>query len=116
MKRYAFIISTDAVFGIPFSERSVDEVLELLQIWMKGFCSFGINLPFTKFGKAWQARQELLHMIREAADLAESAPINDDNPAKVLKRMVDMRDGAGNSLDRDEIGDVMLNLIFAGES
>lgn len=114
MKKFAFITVADAVFGIPFPGRSFDEVLELLQTWMDGFFSFGIDLPFTKFGKAMRARKELLAIIQKAVDMAESAAENDDISKKALKQLIDARDEERNGLSREDIGDVMLNLLFAG--
>jgi len=114
MQQYAFITVTDAVLGITFPERSFDEVLDLLQTWMNGFFTMGINLPFTKFGKAMWARGQLLEIIQNAVDLMEAAPEDDDLSKKALKQLIDAREEEGNGLSREDIGDVMLTLLFAG--
>lgn len=116
MKLYAFGVATDAVFGIILPGRSADEILELFQVWSQGILSLGIDLPFTRFGKAVVAREALLMIIDEAIDLAKAAPHENGKVAKAFKRMVDARDEEGNGLTRDQIKDMTLNTIFAGQT
>jgi len=112
MKRYAFAVNTTAVLGMDFSEKSAGEALELFKIFINGFISFEINLPFTKFGKAMKARTALLEIIKESVNESKSTP--EDRAPKVLQQVLDARDENGNGLTQDEIGDLMLNLLFAG--
>jgi len=114
MKRFAFIVNSTAVLGMDFSDRSVEEVLEWFKVWANGIISFRINLPFMKFGKAMRARRVLLEIINEASTLAKSTPIQEGKPLKVLKQILNARDEDGNGLTEDEIGDLMIILIFAG--
>lgn len=116
MKSYAFNGATDAVLGIILPGRSADEVLELFRVWTEGIFSLGIDLPFTKFGKAMAAREALLEIIDEAIDVAEAAPQENGKAAKAFKRIIDARDEEGNSLSRDQIKDFTLTLIFAGRA
>lgn len=114
MNRFAFLVNITAVLGISFSERSLEEMMELLRVWEEGFWSFKINLPFTKFGKAMRARTAILEIISEAANLARSTPDISGQASKVLKKVVDAQDENGNGLTQDEIGDLMLGLLFGG--
>lgn len=41
------------------SEQEFDKVEHLVHIWLHGLFSWPIDLPWTRFGKAWTARRQL---------------------------------------------------------
>lgn len=114
MRRYAFFVNTIAVIGMKISEELAEEMLEQLQFFVGAFFSLEINLPFTTFGKGMRARAALLKMIKEAIDLMKSTPEDAEQAAKVFRKVVDARDENGDRLAEDEIGDLILTLLFAG--
>lgn len=68
VRHYSFSVMTEAALGITFPvgdswTRGV--VLDYFRSWVSGLFSFGVNLPFTKFGKAMEARRHLIEMIDE---------------------------------------------------
>jgi len=102
----------EAVLGMkfpmgPWSRKDVCAALETLG---HGLLSFGINLPFTRFGKAMAARESLLGMIRMAIQRFEQNP--DDQSA--LHALINARDEYGNGLNACELEDTILTLIYAG--
>lgn len=67
-----YTISSDCIVGLTPAGRSKEEVLEMYTTWWDGLVSLGINLPFTKFGKALRAREELIEVIREVGIVLSS--------------------------------------------
>ena len=81
------------------------------ETWCGGLFTIPINLPWTRFGKAYRCRglllKELERMIR---DRAAQSDTGDD----ALGLMLQARDEDGNQLSIEELKDQVLLLLFAG--
>ena len=81
------------------------------EAWCGGLFTIPINLPWTRFGKAYRCRglllKELERMIR---DRAAQSDTGDD----ALGLMLQARDEDGNQLSIEELKDQVLLLLFAG--
>ena len=90
----------------------LDEVINLFNIYWDGMFSFGINLPFTKFRKAMNARKALLKIIDCEIDSLGSPPYHGGK--SLLKKLLEAEDDHGRKLSRVQIQDIMINLLMAG--
>jgi len=97
------LISTDVGSQTPLSQ--------LFKEWCDGLFSVAIPLPWTKFGKALQAREELLMHIEEIVKLRQQQQTPSQD---ALGLLLQARDEEGNSLSLSELKDQILMLLFAG--
>lgn len=81
------------------------------EVWCQGLFTVPINLPWTRFGKAYRSRdlllQELERLIRQRQ---QQTDVGDDALGILLKA----RDDEGNPLSIEELKDQVLLLLFAG--
>ena len=63
----SFSVVAEAVFGLyfPIDGFTIEDVLDRFKVFNIGVYSLGINLPFTKYGKAMAARAFLLDIIEK---------------------------------------------------
>lgn len=97
------LISTDGGSQTPLGK--------LFENWCAGLFSIAINLPWTKFGKAFQARKELLKHLEKIIIQRRQA----DHPGEdALGLLIQAKDENGNSLTIEDLKDQILLLLFAG--
>ena len=81
------------------------------ETWAEGLFTIPVNLPWTRFGKAYRCRELLLNelerLIRDRS--AQPDPGND-----ALGMLLQARDDEGNQLAIEELKDQVLLLLFAG--
>ncbi|CAD7705363.1 unnamed protein product [Ostreobium quekettii] len=113
VRRYAFGVLTEAALGLKYplaGKWTKDAVLDVFRAWTAGLFSFGIDLPFTKFGKAMQCRSMLLEMINKVT----KEVLEDDEHEGGLKSILLAQDEQGNGLTKEQREDSLLLLLFAG--
>ncbi len=79
--------------------------------WCAGLFSIPISLPWTKFGKAVQARKKLLKHLESIVVKRQQA---NELGTDALGLLIQAEDEEGNSLSLEELKDQVLLLLFAG--
>ncbi len=87
------------------------KVAELFTTFVDGLFTIPVALPWTKFGKALKARQELLAHLETIVLRRKQA---DDPGTDALGILIKAKDELGNELSLDELKDQVLLLLFAG--
>jgi cytochrome P450 len=119
-KPFAFRMATSILLGLDLSDEQATAFTDLFGVWLRGFMGLPFDLPFTTFGRAMQARRQLLAMVEEVIlrrrvrdsqrDPAEAAASRD-----ILSILLhDMRSGTEETLSLDELKDQVLLQMFAG--
>jgi cytochrome P450 len=90
---------------------SQTQLSQLFKDWSDGLFSVALPLPWTKFGKALRARQQLLIQIGEIVKVRQQQQIPSQD---ALGLLLEARDEEGNSLSLSEMKDQILMLLFAG--
>lgn len=109
LRAYTFEIASQLFVG---RNRGYQKpLIELFTEWVDGLFSLPIALPVTKFGKAVNARQNLLKYLEKIIiDRQQKADPGND----ALGILLTARDEQGNSLSLEELKDQILLLLFAG--
>ncbi len=81
------------------------------ETWDKGLFTIPLNLPWTRFGKAYRCRRLLL---KELERLIRDRSAQPDPGSDALGLMLQARDEEGNQLSIEELKDQVLLLLFAG--
>eukprot|EP00803_Ostreobium_quekettii_P001598 evm.model.scf_7.30 EVM.evm.TU.scf_7.30 scf_7:249141-251406(-) len=112
LKRYTLDVTMNALLGMefPLNGESLEDLYNKLHIFSTGVYSFGIDLPFTKFGRAMAARQEILDMISEGIYRFRRNP----ELKGCLRSLIDGRDEDGNGLTMPELLDNIVTIAYAG--
>ncbi|MGD1900637.1 MAG: cytochrome P450 [Geitlerinemataceae cyanobacterium] len=109
LRDYTFDIACKLFVGL--DRGSETDLGHWFETWCGGLFSLPINLPWTRFGKAWKSRAlmlaELERLIRERK---ESGAAGDD----ALGILIQAKDENGESLSIEELKDQILLLLFAG--
>jgi hypothetical protein len=114
-------MATSILLGLDLSDEQATAFTDLFGVWLRGFMGLPFDLPFTTFGRAMQARRQLLAMVEEVVlrrrvrdsqrDPAEAAAASRDILSILLH---DMRSGTEETLSLDELKDQVLLQLFAG--
>ncbi|CAD7701943.1 unnamed protein product [Ostreobium quekettii] len=112
VRDYAFSVVSEAALGIefPVGGWTKETVLRNFQFFASGIFTLGVDLPFTKFGRAMEARRFLLKVVDKAVERVRGDPDIDSG----LRAMLSARDDDGNGLKKEQLQDTVLALLFAG--
>lgn len=115
-------MATSILLGLDLSDEQATAFTDLFGVWLRGFMGLPFDLPFTTFGRAMQARRQLLAMVEEVIlrrrvrdiqrDLGASAAAASRDILSIL--LHDMRSGTEETLSLDELKDQVLLQMFAG--
>ena len=109
LRNYTFDIASNLFVSTDGGSDS--QVGHYFEVWCAGLFTLPISLPWTKFGKALQARQKLLASLEEIIIKRQQA----DSPGEdALGLLIQAEDEEGNSLSLEELKDQVLLLLFAG--
>lgn len=112
----AYTFDTACKFLVNVDRASERPLSQWFESWSDGLFSIALNLPWTKFGRAWQARQRILRdigaMVEDRRNQADQAI--PDQPQDALSLLMAAQDEAGNFLSVEELQDQILVLLFAG--
>ncbi len=109
LRNYTFDVACKLFVGKDNSSKT--SFREDFETWCQGLFTLSINLPWTRFGKAWRARKILLQEI-ENIILERQQKENLEQDA--LGLLLQAKDEEGNSLSLEELKDQILTLLFAG--
>ena len=109
LRNYTFDIASNLFVSTDGGSDS--QVGHYFEVWCEGLFTLPISLPWTKFGKALQARRKLLASLEEIIIKRQQA----DSPGEdALGLLIQAEDEEGNSLSLEELKDQVLLLLFAG--
>jgi cytochrome P450 len=110
LQDYTFDLACRFLIGL--DEASQTPMRPLYETWAAGLFSFStIRLPWTKFGRAWRSRQQLLAEIEQLVKKRQQEP---ESGSDALGILLQARDEAGQHLSLDELKEQLLGLLFAG--
>ncbi|CAD7699554.1 unnamed protein product [Ostreobium quekettii] len=112
----AFHAVADVVFGLrfPLGALSSDETFGHFRAWAAGWFTLGMDLPFSTYRRALQAREALVDALTEELEHIAKHPESDRQPG--LRELVAARDNDGYRLSTSEIIANIIGTIFAGYS
>lgn len=109
LRNYTFDIAGKLFVGL--ENASETSLGHLFEVWTQGLFSIPLRLPWTKFGRAFRCRQQLLQeletYIRQRQQGTESGE-------DALGLLLQAEDEEGKKLSVEELKDQILLLLFAG--
>ncbi|MEM6255038.1 MAG: cytochrome P450 [Cyanobacteria bacterium P01_D01_bin.156] len=109
LRDYTFDVACKLLVGLDRGAET--ELGNLFETWCAGLFSLPLALPWTRFGKAKQARKQLLVLLEEIIrQRQQSSDLGND----ALSLLIQAKDEDGNGLSIDELKDQVLLLLFAG--
>ena len=109
LRNYTFDVACKLLVGL--DQGAQTELGHLFETWCAGLFSIPLALPWTRFGKAKQARKRLLVLLEE---IIRQRQQRTDLGNDALSLLIQAKDEEGNSLGIDELKDQVLLLLFAG--
>jgi cytochrome P450 len=109
LRNYTFDIACKLLVG--FDAGSETRLGHLFEIWSEGLFSLPLNFPWTQFGRALRARDQLLKELESIIRDRQQSPDPGDD---ALGLLIQARDEAGDRLTLEELKDQILLLLFAG--
>ncbi len=109
LKNYTFDIACKLLIGL--DQASQMPLSQWFETWGEGLFSLPWNLPWTRFGKAYRCREQLLNGIEELIQKRQQQPDQGNDALGLLLRA---RDEFDNPLNLEELKDQILSLLFAG--
>jgi cytochrome P450 len=109
IRNYTFDIAGKIFVGK--DQNDITNLSEQFEIWVEGLFSIPINLPGTRFTKAWQARQKLLEYLEQ---IIQERQASNDLGTDALGILLQAEDEAGQRLPLAELKDQILVLLFGG--
>lgn len=139
LKLHTFRIACGLLASIE-DEAVVTRLYPLFNTWIAGLVALPLNLPGTTFGKSLKARKVLLREVGDIIDrrrqdlahleLSSSSTADDESHGvassehgiqsansksnDLLSMLIKAQDANGDSLNRDELLDMLLFILFAG--
>ena len=86
-----------------------DSLVEMLDSFNSGLTALPIKLPWTKFGKAMNSRDQLLNIIDDAISAHRQESYQD-----MLAELLKARSEDGSDLEEDQLRAQMAHMFFAG--
>ena len=113
LRNYTLDIACKLFVGL--NQGSKSKLGHLFETWCSGLFSLPLKLPWTAFGKAWKAREQLLKEIeRLIQERQEQLHQGEETPEDALSLMLLATDEEGERLTVAELKDQVLLLLFAG--
>ncbi|MBZ8180725.1 cytochrome P450 [Oscillatoria salina] len=109
LRNYTLDIACKLLVGI--DRGSQTKLARLFETWCQGIFTVALPLPWTKFGRAKQARKLLL---AEIETIIRQRQQQSDRGNDTLGLLIEARDEDGNSLSIAELKDQVLLLLFTG--
>jgi retinoid hydroxylase len=109
LRNYTLDIACKLLVGL--AQGSQTRLGHLFEVWCEGLFSIPLRLPWTKFGRAWQSRQQLLMELEAIIVQRQQSP---DSSEDALGLLLQAKDEEGQSLTLEELKEQILLLLFAG--
>ncbi len=112
LRRYTLDVACKLLAGL--DNGSETELGHLFETWCAGLFSIPLALPWTKFGQAKRAGQQLDRVLTQMIRQRSADPNYPDPGSDTLGLLIQARDDNGQSLTPAELNDQVLLLLFAG--
>lgn len=109
LRNYTFDIACKLLIGL--DQASQTELGHWFETWCEGLFSLPLHLPWTRFGKAYRCREQLLNGLET---LIRERQQEGDQGSDALGVLLRARDEDGQPLGLAELKDQVLLLLFAG--
>jgi len=109
LRNYTFDVACKLLIGL--DQGSQTDLGHWFEVWSEGLFSLPLNLPWTRFGKAYRCREKLLKGLET---LIRQRQLQADPGTDALGILLQTRDEDGQPLSLDELKDQVLLLLFAG--
>ena len=109
LRKYTFDIACKLFVGL--DQGSQTNLGNWFETWCEGLFSIPLQLPWTRFGKAWKSRTLLLEELER---LIHERQQSEEPGEDALGILLQAKDENGQSLSSEELKDQILLLLFAG--
>lgn len=109
LRRLTFDIACKLLVGL--DNAATTDLGHWFEVWCGGLFSLPLNLPWTRFGRAYRCRQQLLTGLAQLIRQRQQQPDQGDDALGIL---LQAEDENGDRLSIDELKDQILLLLFAG--
>lgn len=109
LRHYTFDIAGKLLIGL--DQASETKLGIWFEAWNEGLFSLPLQLPWTRFGKAYRCREQLLNGLEA---LIRERRRQSDSGSDALGVLLGARDEDGHQLGLQELKDQVLLLLFAG--
>jgi len=109
LRRYTFDVACKLLVGL--DQASATDLGHWFETWCGGLFTLPLNLPWTRFGRAYRCRRLLLQGLEDLIRQRQQAP---DPGQDALGILLQARDEQGQGLSLAELTDQVLLLLFAG--
>jgi retinoid hydroxylase len=109
IRNFTFDVACQLLIGK--NSATYADIFQWFETWVSGLFSIPLNLPFTAFGKALKARENLLKSLEKIILERQQQPATEQDALGIL---LQAKDEEGNSLSLAELKDQILVLLFAG--
>ena len=109
LRNYTFDIAGNLLVGL--DQASKTDLGHWFETWCEGLFSLPLQLPWTRFGKAYRCRELLLNGLEA---LIRQRRQQGDQGSDALGVLLRARDEDGQQLELEELKDQVLLLLFAG--
>ncbi|KAK6130883.1 hypothetical protein DH2020_035358 [Rehmannia glutinosa] len=112
MKKLSFEVGIIAIFG-HLEPHYKEELKKNYFIVDKGYNSFPTNLPGTRYNKAVKARKRLGEILNKITRETKEKKLLVEKV--LLSSLLNSKDGKGDILSEDQIGDNIIGILFAAQ-
>ncbi|MBD2175306.1 cytochrome P450 [Pseudanabaena sp. FACHB-1998] len=118
IRDYTFDVASKTLVNT--SDGSQTKLSKYFYDWADGLFSIPLQLPWTKFGKAMQARKQIRELLGETIQARQQLLDRGDQFSKeaiakdAIAILLNAEDEQGHKLSLDELKDQILVLLFAG--
>jgi len=109
LRNYTFDVACKLLIGL--DEASKTDMGHWFEVWSDGLFSIPLNMPWTRFGKAYRCRHLLLDSLENLIQARQQQP---ESSTDALGILLQARDDEGQPLSLEELKDQVLLLLFAG--
>lgn len=118
VKVLTFDVIATVMLGLKLDEEELRKLSDLFKVWLGGlFSPLAVEIPFTPFAKAMEARRKLVTHLQRQIDMARGELQHccpESCPHGMLPAMITLRDDEGRAMEDHVIMDMMFTLLFAG--
>ncbi|GLJ39579.1 hypothetical protein SUGI_0808700 [Cryptomeria japonica] len=112
MKKYSFDVATHSIFN-GVNDGSLEDLNKYYRILEKGYNSFPINFPGTRYNRSIKARKKIGLILRKI--MAERLANRNVTHKDLLESLMVFKDESGQPLANEQIEDNVVGVLFAAQ-